>query len=129
MIEKPDRINQLLYNLTRGYALIGGRVQIQKSDLRPAIELILDSAPPIRAKLVRKLIEYGGTMKTRDVEKELECSKPTALKEMETLMLLKVCNITKESHGQVGEPEKEIHLLDEFSWFTSEESSSIRDSE
>ena len=129
VIEKPDRINQLFYNLCRGRALVAGRTQIQKSDLKPLIEITLDSAPPIRTKLVRKLIEYGGSMKTSQIEKELDCSKPTALKEMETLALLKIGRITKESRGMVGEPEKELHLLDEFEWFVSDECSEIRNSE
>jgi hypothetical protein len=126
VIEKPDRINQLFYNLCRGHALVCGRTQIEKNDLKTILELTIDSSPPTRAKLFRKLIEYKGAMKTTDIEKELECSKPTALKEMETLRLLKICTVTKESYGQVGEPEQEIHLMEELEWFISDECTEIR---
>ncbi len=126
IIEKPDRINQLLYNLCRGNALKRGRVQIQSSDLKEAIELTIDSAPTNRATLFRKLIEHGGTMKTTEVESELGCSKPHALKEMATLKILGVAYIKNESYGKVGEPEQEINLTTDFMWFTSEECQKIR---
>jgi hypothetical protein len=126
VIEKPDRINQLFYNLCRGHALVCGRNQITKEDLRFVIELTIDSAPTIRAKLFRKLIEHNGVMATSEVEKELNCSKPTALAEMEKLKILRVCYITDNSYGAVGEPEKEIHLVNDFKWFLTDECRAIR---
>ena len=125
-IEKPDRINQLFYNLCRGHALVCGRNQINQDDLRFVVELTIDSAPTIRAKLFRKLIEHNGVMTTSEVEEAMNCSKPTALAEMEKLKILKVCHIRQESHGAIGEPEKEIHLIDDFKWFLSEECRQIR---
>ena len=53
VIEKPDRINQLFYNLCRGHALAGGRIQINKHDLRLIVELSIDRSPTVRAKLFR----------------------------------------------------------------------------
>jgi hypothetical protein len=126
VIEKPDRINQLFYNLCRGHALVCGRTQINTEDLKLIIELAIDSAPTTRAKLFRKLLDYNGVMKTSDVEMALQCSKPTALKEMETLRILGVCYITQDSYGMAGEPEKTIHLFEAFKWFLTDECKSMR---
>ena len=125
-IEKPDRINQLFYNICRGHALVCGRTQINRDDLKLIVELAIDSSPTTRAKLFRKLLENGGAMKTSDVETALRCSKPTALKEMETLKILGICYITQDSYGEVGEPEKTIHLSDDFKWFLTDECRAIR---
>lgn len=125
-VEKPDRINQLFYNLARGHALISGRRQITEEDLKPIIELAIDSAPIVRAKLLRKLLDYNGTMKTGDVMKELECSRPTAHKEMETLKALGVCTINDEDLDDFGTVEKQIFLSKELSWFLSDECKQLR---
>lgn len=125
-IERPDRINQLFYNLCRGHALVCGRSQINRDDLKLIVELAIDSCPTTRAKLFRKLLDNEGVMQTTDVEVALQCSKPTALKEMETLKILGVCRITQDSYGAVGEPEKTIYLSDAFHWFLTDECKSIR---
>ena len=125
-IERPDRINQLFYNLCRGHALACGRKQINQEDLKLIIELAIDSAPTTRAKLFRKLLDNGGTMRTSEVETALHCSTPTALKEMETLKILGVCYITEDSHGAVGQPEKTLHLSPAFHWFLTDECNVIR---
>lgn len=127
VIEKPDRINQLFYNLCRGHAVVCGRTQINRDDLKLIVELAIDSSPTIRAKLFRKLLENNGVMKTNEVEAALQCSKPTALKEMETLKILGVCYITQDSDGEVGEPEKTIHLSEDFKWFLTDECREIRE--
>lgn len=126
VIEKPDRINQLFYNLCRGHALVCGRTQLSHDDLRLVIELAIDSAPTIRTRLFRKLLDLGGKMCTTEVEATLNCSKPTALKEMETLRLLGLCTVTQESQGKVGEPEKILLLNEALKWFLSEECKQIR---
>lgn len=125
VIEKPDRIAQLFYNLCRGHAVVVGRSQITDDDLRFVIELAVDSSPPTRAKLVNILIENGGELKTTQVEALLQCSKTTALKEMETLKALNVCDIT-ERDGMVGQPEKVIRLKEDFRWFMSDECKNLR---
>lgn len=125
VIEKPDRIAQLFYNLCRGHAVVCGRTQITQDDLRLIIELAMDSAPPTRAKLLSLLIANGGKLHTHQVERLLDCAKPTALKEMETLKALGVCGIT-EAQGMVGQPEKIIYLQDAFQWFVSDECLALR---
>ena len=126
VIEKPDRINQLFYNLCRGHALVCGRTQINRDDLQLIVELAIDSCPTIRARLFRGLLENNGKMETSEIEATLQCSKPTALKEMEMLKILGVCYITQDSDGTAGEPEKTLHLTKDFQWFLSDECKTIR---
>jgi len=123
---KPDRINQLFYNLCRGHAVVNGRKQLTKDDVRLAVELAIDSAPTIRTRLLRALFEMGGEICTTEVEEVLRCSKPTALKEMETLKILGICSIHQESQDRVGEPEKIMKLNDGFAWFLSDECNQMR---
>lgn len=126
IIEMPDRINQLFYNVCRGHALICNREQIGYDDLRLVVEIAIDSSPTIRARLFRKLLDNNGKMKTSEIEQMLQCSNPTALKEMETLKLLGLCDITQDSCGSVGGQEKTISLVEEFAWFLSDECKKIR---
>ncbi len=121
VIEKPDRINQLFYNLCRGHALINGRNKVEKEDLKLPLEIAFDSAPTTRARLFRKLLEYNGQMKTTDVEKELNCSKPTAINEMEALKILGVVSISEGDYG-----EKAITLSEKLNWFLSDECNELR---
>ena len=125
VIEQPDRINCLLYNLARGHAVLCGRTQLTNEDLAPVLEVTFDSAPTVRAKVFRKLLKNGGTLKTSEVEKLLRCSTPTALKEMEALAVLGVATKEKISlpSGQAG---YELVLVDKFEWFTSDPCKSLR---
>ncbi|MDO8513939.1 MAG: bifunctional DNA primase/polymerase [bacterium] len=121
VIEKPDRITQLFYNLARGHALVCGRTQISPEDIRAIVELCIDGAPSGRAKLFRKLIERGGVMTTSEVETDMRCSKPWALTLMKDLEILKVCS----RHEEMGE-DNEIRLVDDFGWFLSDECRVLR---
>jgi hypothetical protein len=125
VIERPDRVNCLLYNLARGHALICGRSQLAQADLAPVLEVTLDSAPTIRSKVFRGLLESGGVLKTSEVEKLLRCSKPTALKEMEALAVLGVAEAT-EAEPEYGRPEHELRLADKFQWFATDECEALR---
>ncbi len=121
VIEKPHRINCLLYNLARAHALICGRCQVTDEDLWPVLDVTFDSAPTIRARVFRALIEAGGTLNTADVVKLLRCSPPTARKEMGALCVLGVVDKTTEGDGEPGHPETRIRLASVFSWFGSED--------
>jgi hypothetical protein len=114
VIEKADRINCLFGNLARAHALISGRRQLTRDDLWPVLEITFDSAPPIRAKIFRHLIEKGGTLGTPDIERLLRCAAPTARKEMEALSVLGVVDKT-EKEGQAHT----ITLAETYSWFCS----------
>ena len=119
IIEKPDRINQLFYNLARGHALAQGRTQIDESDLSIVIDITLDSAPRTRTNLFRLLIDNGGELLTNQVMATLSCSHTTAHREMEALKILALVEID-EGHGTAGQ-EKNMALKPEFEWFLSDE--------
>ncbi len=126
VIENPDRLSILFYNLCRGHATLTGRSQIDQTDLKLIVELGIDSAPTTRARLFREIINHGGKMTTAQVEMRLDCSKPTALKEMKTLEALGVCSIIEMRSGQVGQPECQLQLASDFEWFLSDECRRIR---
>lgn len=126
-IEKPDRINQLLYNLARGHALACGRTNLVVEDMWPAIEVTLNSAPYDRIRLLDILLELGGVASTSEVERAIDCSNPTALKEMDTFRVLKIAEVEKVKTITVGQPEKLISLREEFKWFYSPECQTLRD--
>jgi predicted transcriptional regulator len=119
-IEQPDRINCLLCNLARGHALLCGRAQLEMADLAAVLEVTFDSAPTIRSKVFRALLEQGGTLKTSQVEILLRCSKPTALKETKALAVLGVADKT-EDEPDYGRPEHGLRLAKKFEWFTTGE--------
>lgn len=126
VIEKPDRINQLLYNLCRGHALASGHTSLRNDDIRYAIEIAIDSAPTTRTKVLRQLLDAGGELSTSQVEVLLNCSKPTALKEMETLKILGLCRVSQNSQGKIGEPEIILKLSSSLEWFMGDECRAIR---
>ena len=126
VIEKPDRINQLLYNLCRGHAVASGRSYLTNDDIRYAVEIAIDSAPTTRTKVLWQLLDTGGELSTSQVETLLNCSKPTALKEMETLKILKLCQVIQKSQGRVGEPEMTLRLNSRLEWFMGDECRAIR---
>lgn len=123
--EMPDRLNQLIYNLARGHALVCERDNINEDDLKIAIRVALDSAPPNRAKIFKHLIEKDGQMTTKEVIEKLECSRPTALKLMQELAILKIVdtdgNMEDESETFGGRPEQRMLLKEKYQWFISEE--------
>lgn len=126
VIEKPMRINQLLYNLARGHALTCGRTQITEEDMWPVIDVTFNSAQYNRIRLLNVLLEYEGTITTGLVESAIGCSNPTALKEIETLKVLGIVDVESHKTEEPGRPEKIVTLANEFVWFCSEECSRLR---
>jgi 5S rRNA maturation endonuclease (ribonuclease M5) len=125
VIEKPHRINCLFANLARAHALICGRRSLTSDDLWPVLEITFDSAPPSRAKIFRLLIERGGRLTTTDVVDLLRCSSPTAREEIQVLSVLGI--VDKWNKDEAGRPNTIITLAESFSWFTSDECSSLRE--
>ncbi len=121
VIEMPDRISQVLYNLARGHALICGRTNINYDDLGLILNVTFDSAPLSRSRLFRILIENQGEISTDSLMEKINCSRPIALKEMETLKILGLVNLNDSETSMVGRPEKKMTLKSEFSWFVEEE--------
>jgi hypothetical protein len=128
--EMPDRLAQLLYNFARGHAVACGRETLTMDDLIVVAKTALDSAPPNRAKIFRLLLESNGVLATNKVMEKLKCSRPTALKEMEQLVILDIVDTeaeldTDQEFLSIGRPEQEITLKREYAWFLSDECKGI----
>jgi hypothetical protein len=123
--EMPDRLNQLLYNLTRGHALICGRETIKQDDLKTTFRIALDSAPPNRAKIFKYLITRDGRLATNEVIDILKVSRPTALKLMQELAILGLVdtdgNMEDDTETFGGRPEQKIVLKNKYDWFIGAE--------
>ncbi len=125
IVEKPTRINRLLYNLCRSHAVVCGRTHLTNDDIRYAIEIAIDSAPTTRTKILRRLLEVG-ELSTKQVEALLDCTKPTASKEMKTLTVLGVGTFIKDHSGKVGGQDQILRLNGKFEWFLSDECRAVR---
>lgn len=125
VIEMPDRISQILYNLARGHALISGRKNIDKSDLKLILNLAFDSAPLSRARLFRLLTENDGVLSTDKIMELINCSRPTALKEMEILKILGLVTLKDSEYQTSGRPSNVMTLKEEHKWFKGEECRSL----
>jgi hypothetical protein len=123
--EMPDRLNQLLYNLTRGHALVCGRENISQDDLKITLRIAFDSAPPNRSKIFKHLIQNNGRLATNEVIEILKCSRPTALKLMQEMNILELVNtdgnMDDETESFGGRPEQKIILREKYDWFISDE--------
>lgn len=118
-IELPPRLNQLFYNVARGHAVYAGRDYLTDDDLRPVVLLACDSAPGrFRVALFHALIRHNGELRTNEIEKVLNCAKPTALHEMKILCAVGIC---EEWDPDDLSTEKGIRLKQDFRWFCSEE--------
>lgn len=126
VIEKPTRINQLLYNLARGHALMSGRLQLTEEDIWPVIEITFNSAQYNRIKLLEGIVSNAGTINTALAEWAINCSNPTALKEIETFRVLALVDVESKETGEPGRPEKIVTIKKEFDWFCSEECARLR---
>ena len=60
-------------------------------------------------------------MTVSEIENDLGCSKPTALREMKILQILKICTLSRE-----GNDDSEISLAHDLSWFLSDEFKKLR---
>lgn len=122
--EKEDRINQLLFNLCRGHALASGRTKLESQDIKVAIEVALDSGPINRSNILKRLIENGGELTTKEIEDLMAWSTPTARTQMQELILVGLCISGKHTDGKT----ETIKLAKKFRWFLSLEAQEIRNS-
>jgi len=125
IIEMPDRINQIFYNIARGHAVACDRLELNMDDIKLILNIAFDSAPLSRTKIFRLLIGNDGFLTTQKVIEGLNCSDTTANKEMEILKILGIGNITSETRSEVGRPQKTLSLKTGFSWFKSDECLSL----
>ena len=108
--------------------MVCGRKQINEEDVKVVLEVALDSALPARVKLLNVLLDNNGCLNTNEVMTKLRCSRPTALKEMETFVILGLAE-TGSDFSQLqtaGQPTKNIKLIKRLEWFLSDECKKLR---
>lgn len=110
--EQPSRLNQLLYNLSCGHALVNGRTQIALEDVKIAIEVAIESSPPQRSLIIKHLVENNGSASSNDLADKINRSKPGLLRLVEKLVALRVIERGRNSTNPI-EPDQ-IKLCDEF---------------
>jgi 5S rRNA maturation endonuclease (ribonuclease M5) len=119
--EDPSRINQCLYNLVRGHAVLCGRNYLKMEDLWPAVRVAFDTAPRPRPNLLREMILRGGKINTDQAAERLGTSTKTARKELHKLVSLEVCDgdIEKEEdpfESVKGQSKLTVTLREDFLW-------------
>ena len=122
IIEEPERCIQALYALARGHALIKGRTQITIDDLPVVIDVALSSAPWDRIIAFAYLLNKE-KVTTKELMKDLKCSRTKAIRTMKTLELLELVDVEEENIPTVGGEQAGyvMRLKKEFDWFTTEE--------
>jgi hypothetical protein len=114
--EANTRIGRLLYDLARGSALLHGRKRVEPDDLGVCARVALSTMPAKRRPLIRLLLNpsTGEELTRRDVERELDVCRKTALKRMDRLATLGLAEVN-EKNVQGGNT-KAISPDPEFVW-------------
>lgn len=123
MIEEPDRLATILFNLARGHALIHGRNCLTWEDLSPVIEIALSSMPDDRRQVIQHMVSSkGGFTDAKKLEEALGVSRPTAL---DIMRLLDAIGLVSFAEGS-GSKLSYTTLKDEFHWILTEEFRALR---
>jgi hypothetical protein len=139
-IEEPDRAITQLKNLARGHALSKGRLSINVEDIPLVVNVVLSTASRERVVIFDHILKNNGLTDTIRIVKELNTTKPTALRTMTEFTALGIVDkiILGEDHN-VGDEEGyagsdrtnalvQVKLKPEFDWFLSDEFQSLRGS-
>lgn len=97
--EAPYRPFEMFRCIAIGSALTSGRMNITADDMEIIQRIAFSSVPAKRRRLLRCLIRAGGKLSSTDVEKQLQCSKPTALRRMRELAATELCEFHKNGLG------------------------------
>lgn len=126
-IEDASRINQCMYNLARGHAVLSGRNYITMEDMDILSRVALDTAPAPRPRIFRELVKKDGKITVGELSEALEVSVKTAKKEMHKLAALGVVDsdlLRQEETNEFGMAVDEsgqkrttMTLKPEFRWW------------
>lgn len=126
IIENPDRAITCLRNLAIGHAFISGRSYITLDDIPILIKTALSTAPVDRFKVFDLLLEKDGELNTSTLLKDMDFSRPTAIRTMTELKVLGLVNMKKEDE-EIPNSILSIRLKKEFEWFLSDEFIRLRE--
>jgi predicted transcriptional regulator len=129
--ESPERAIEVLKNLARGHALLTGRNFITLEDISIVVKTVLSTANIDKVGVVYRLIANNGKLTTKEIEKSLNVSRPTALRNMVELKAIGLVDLEEEkvpaSPGNPPYNEKSITLKKEFDWLRGEEFQNLRE--
>jgi predicted transcriptional regulator len=129
--ESPERAIEILRNLARGHALLTGRNYITLEDIPIVVKTVLSTANIDKVGLVRLLIANKGTLTTKEIEKSLNVTRPTALRNMVELKAIGLVDLEEEIVLATGRNpqynKKSITLKKEFGWLLGEEFQKLRE--
>lgn len=124
-IEEPNRAIRQLTNLARGHALSQGRDYITIDDIALIINVVLSTASTERSRIFETLLNFGGSLTTRQIMDYLDTSDKTAKRTMTELKALGLVT-RKTVPSEHGEEMYQITLNDKFEWFLTEEFNELR---
>ena len=129
--ESPERAIEILRNLARGHALLTGRNYITLEDIPIVVKTVLSTANIDKVGLLRLLIANNGRLTTREIEKSLNVSRPTALRNMVELKAIGLVDHEEERvPATATNPpynKKTITLKKEFSWLLDGDFEKLRE--
>ena len=96
IIENLDRAITCLRNLAIGHALISGRTYITMKDIPILIKTVLSTDPVDRFKVFDLLLGKDGKLDTGALLKDMDFSRPTAIRTITELKVLGLVNMEKE---------------------------------
>jgi predicted transcriptional regulator len=129
--ESPERAIEILRNLARGHALLTGRNFVTLEDVPIVVKTVLSTANIDKVGLVRLLIANNGKLTTKEIEKSLNVTRTTALRNMVELKVIGLVDLEEEEvPASAGNPpynKKSITLKKEFNWLLGEEFQKLRE--
>jgi hypothetical protein len=99
--ESPERAIEVLKNLARGHALSTGRNYITLEDIPIVVKTVLSTAHLDKVGLMFFLISNKGRALTKEIEKFLNVTRPTALRNMTELEVTGLVETKRCRHQQI----------------------------
>jgi hypothetical protein len=130
IIEGPGRIISVLYGMARGHAILGGRRRLIDDDLPLIVAISLSSMPDDRRQVIDLMVDRDhpdkssdcGAVTSAEIVKILGYSKPTAIKAMKKLKILKV----GKYYDPGGSVPSKLTLSETYNWLLTEEFANLR---
>jgi len=119
MCERPDRINQWLYNLARGHAIIQARDKINWADIGVILRVAIDSMPNNRSICLLEAIKNNGKIGIEALMKASGYSKPYTLKIAKEMVALGILEEIRVKNDDPGRPSKTFIIPNKLSWLYS----------
>jgi hypothetical protein len=122
--EHPQRAAEILFNVSKGHALLYGRNFVTMQDIPIIVKTVLSTAQIDRVKVFTLLLANGGGwLSTSKITQSLNISPQTARRKMTEFKAIRL--VDEEDSG--SNHELSMKLKPEFSWFLGQEFNEIRE--